>query len=384
MYLDYAAATPLDAEVATILHTVEREHFANASAIHGDAVKAATAISASRAKLATLIDVNPDELIFTSGGTESDNLALFGIVREAQKKGITPHIIVSAIEHSAVLEAVRVLEQEGVELSILPVDEDGVVQVDLLPELLKPNTVLVSVMYVNNEIGTIQPIREIAKIIRKWKKDTESVTYPYFHTDAIQAFSYLPMRIPPLGVDLCTISSAKTYGPKGAGVLYVKRGIVLTPMHVGGGHEAGRRAGTLPTALIVGAVASFEKADSLREEENERLTIIRDFLAEEMLQHVPHAIVTGADAERAPHIVNIQFPNIDGDTLVLYFDAHGVRVSSQSACDSESGERSHVLSALNVPDTHGTVRFSFGRSTTKKDVEYTIEVLKKILPLIQR
>jgi cysteine desulfurase len=382
VYLDYAAATPLDAEVAVIMHEAEKKHFANASAIHGDAVKAAAEIQASRAKLATLIDCNPDELIFTSGGTESDNLALFGIVREAQKKGITPHIIVSAIEHSAVLEAARVLESEGVELSILPVDEDGVVQVDLLPELLKPNTVLVSVMYVNNEIGTIQPIREIAKIIRKWKKDTESMTYPYFHTDAIQAFAYLPMRIPPLGVDLCTLSSAKTYGPKGLGVLYVKRGIALAPMHVGGGHEAGRRAGTLATPLILGGVESFNKADALRDEENERLTALRDFLAKEIVQLVPTAVVTAARAKRAPHILNIQFPNIDGDTLVLYFDAHYVRVSSQSACDSESGERSHVLSALTVPDTNGAVRFSFGRSTTKKDVEYTIEVLKKILPLV--
>ncbi len=384
VYLDSAAATPIDSEVAAFMREADKEYFANSSAIHRDGASAASAILKSRKQLAEMLDVHADEIVFTSGGTEADNLAVFGVARFARDSGIVPHIIVSAIEHSAVYEAAMALKNEGVDVSVVPVDEHGVVMVSELAALVRSETVLISIMYANNETGVIQPIREIARIIRSWKKENKSVLYPLFHTDAIQAFSFLPMRIPPLGVDMCTLSPAKTYGPKGIGMLYVRRGVELSPVQVGGGHEAGRRSGTLATPLILGGVAALAKADAMREKESERLTALRDFLAEEIIKNIPDAVITAAHAARAPHILHIQIPRADSDALVLYLDASGIRVSAQSACDSKTGERSRVLSVMNIPETHGAIRFSLTRTTTKEDIKYTVASLKKILPLIKK
>ncbi|HXK31287.1 MAG TPA: cysteine desulfurase family protein, partial [Candidatus Paceibacterota bacterium] len=341
--------------------------------------------------------------------TESANLALFGTVgawRRSHHKEV-PHIIVSTIEHDAVLESARKLEAEGVRVTWLPVDRRGVVDLGVLKDALTENTVLVSVMYANNEIGTIQPVRDIAKVIRKWKKEHRQMTRdrkvegdercPLFHTDAVQAANYCDMSIPRLGVDMLTMNAAKIYGPKGVGLLALLRGTPLEPLLVGGGHEDGRRAGTENVPAIVGFAEALRIAQEMSKKESKRLVTLRDYAIGELrkirgiqgptLRINPQGrtlysgpSINGDEVVRLPNNVNFSLPGIDHEFLALQLDAKGFAVATKSACNETDAETSHVLAALREADgtdlPQSGIRLSFGRSTTKKDVGAFLSVFR--------
>lgn len=392
--MDHAAATPVDPRVREAMEPFWSDDFANPGAIHKEGVSARKAVEGARTQMATLLGIHSDEIVFTGSATESCNLALCGAVAAWQKThpGKTAHIIVSKVEHDAVLEPARMLEAMGVRVTWLPVDARGVVGLAALPAALGEDTVLVSVMYANNEIGTIQPIREIAKLIRKWKKDVRGVTrdgkpegderYPLFHTDATQAANYLDMSVPRLGVDLLTMNAAKMYGPKGVGLLVVLRDTSIEPTLVGGGQERGRRAGTENVPAIVGFAEAFGIARAMAEAESARLSALRDHAIAE-LKKIPRLLINGDEHERLPNNINFSLPDVDAEFLCLQLDAQGFAVATKSACNETDAETSHVLAALreaaesNVPESG--MRLSLGRATTKEHIDQFIETLHDIL-----
>ncbi|MBI5005175.1 MAG: cysteine desulfurase [Candidatus Lloydbacteria bacterium] len=402
IYLDYAAGAPLDARVFEAMKPYFLNEQGNPSAIYKEGVEAKKAVEEARAKIARAIFAHPDEIIFTSGGTESNNLAIFGIAREAHAAGIKkPHIITSVIEHPSVLNACRALEKNGeAKVDYIGVDDNGIVSLAELKKALRPETVLVSIMYANNEIGTIQPIREIAKIIRLHKKNhlvveppsqlggstTKSTKWPIFHTDACQAMNYLDVHVERLGVDLLAFNGAKIYGPKGVGALYKKRNVPLVPTFYGGGQEKGLRSGTENVPAIVGLAKALEIARSVAEKESARQTKLRDYFISKLLLDircptVEHPTVNGSRKWRLPNNINISFPNVESQLMVILLDAKGVAVSAKSACSSEDEGASYVVSSLGGPKwlADNSVRFSLGRETTKKEINKTIMVLREII-----
>lgn len=391
--MDHAAATPIDARVIADMAPFWDKMFANPGAIHKEGVEVASIIGQARANIAEILGVHADEIVFTGSATESANLALLGAVRAWQEThpGRTAHVIVSAVEHDAVLESVRVLEHEGVRVTRIPVDGEGLVVAKNLGEFITEDTVIVSVMYANNEIGTIQPLRDIAKTIRKWKKDVREVVrtekplnderYPLFHTDACQATNYLDMHVPRLGVDLLTLSAGKIYGPKGVGLLMVARGVLMRPLVSGGSQEGGRRAGTENVPGIIGLSSALTLVQEMKEMESKRLTEIRNH-AILALRAIPGVIINGSVEERLPNNVHFSLPNIDHEFLAIALDAKGIAVATKSACNEFDAEYSHVLMALNA-SRGGTypasgIRLSFGRQTTKEHIERLIEALAAI------
>lgn len=393
IYLDHAAATPVDPRVISDMSLYWDEISANPGSIHKEGVLAASKIHDARTNVAGVLGVHADEIVFTGSATESANLALFGTVRAWQEEhpGRTAHVVVGAIEHDAVLGPVRILEDAGVRVTKIPVDEEGIILLKNIGEAITEDTVIVSIMYANNEIGTIQPIREIAKVIRKWKNEFRDVVrtqkttgdeqYPLFHTDACQATNYLDMYVPRLGVDLLTLSAAKIYGPKGVGLLVVKRGVSLVPFIVGGGQEGGRRAGTENVPGIIGLSSALLLSEEMKEAESKRLIEIRDHCISR-LRSLSDVIINGSTKECLPNIVNFSLSGVDHEFLAIALDAKGIAVATKSACNEFDAEYSHVLVALNLARGQkypsSGIRLSFGRQTTKGHIERFIVALQEV------
>ncbi|HWQ99480.1 MAG TPA: aminotransferase class V-fold PLP-dependent enzyme [Candidatus Methylomirabilis sp.] len=378
IYLDHAATTPLDARALEAMRPYFGETFANPASFHTPGLRAKEAVASARARIATHLNCREDEVIFTSGGTESDNLAVVGIVRAHKAKG--RHVITSSVEHHAVLEPLLHLKKAGeIELTVLPVDKHGLVSVADLVLALRSDTVLVSIMYANNEIGTIEPIADVGRAILKWRKDNVT-PYPFFHTDACQAAGVLDLDAEKLHADLLTLNGSKIYGPKGIGVLYIRRAVKVEPLVRGGGQEKNIRSGTENVPGIVGLAAALDISQAEKEAENARLVRLRDRLIEGLLA-IPKTRLNGHPSERLPNNVNVSFIDIEGEAAVLYLDAEGIYTSTGSACASASLDPSHVILAtgLSYEAAHGSLRFTLGRSTTAADVERVIAVMPGVV-----
>ncbi|MBI2052668.1 MAG: cysteine desulfurase, partial [Candidatus Ryanbacteria bacterium] len=320
IYLDHAAATPLDARVYDAMEPYLKEEFGNAGGLYREGRRAKDALDDARARVAGILGARPEEIIFTSGGTEGDTLALFGIARVYADKG--KHIITTSIEHHAVLSACEALQKEGFEVTYLSVKENGILDPEKLKGALRPDTILVSIMYANNEIGTVQPIDEIARVICEHRK-TQNTQLPIFHTDACQAAGYLNLRVDNLGVDLLVLNGTKIYGPNGVGALYLRRGIRLKPLFYGGPQEGRRRAGTENVAGIVGLARALEITHEEKAEEVGRLIELRDLLISEIQKRIPRTVLNGDRENRLPNNVNISILDIEGEAVILYLDAYG-------------------------------------------------------------
>ncbi|MEK7641570.1 MAG: cysteine desulfurase family protein [Patescibacteria group bacterium] len=381
IYLDYASMTPIDPRVVKEVVKYSSPRFANPSSLYAEGVAAKKVLAESRKKVADFIHAHPDEIIFTGGGTEANGLALEGVVQAAHAAGIEkPHIIVSSIEHSSVMETVAMLEKHGCEVTRLSVDHSGVVSLDDLRKAIRSSTVLVSIMAVNNETGVIQPLREIAKIIRQEK----SANYPLFHTDAAQAVLYQEVFVEKLGVDLLTLDGTKVYGPRGTGCLYVKRGTPIEPVVHGGGQEGGLRSGTENIPAIAGFARALEIVGSERgsvetksASEVNRVRDLSDMMAAGLKEIDSRIIFNGRSVEHAPHILNVSIPGIDNEFFLFQLDARGIACSTKSSCLRDE-EESYVLKAMRA-DSATAIRFSFGRWTTKAEIKRVLKAVKEIL-----
>ena len=358
IYLDHAATTPLDPKVKKEMDSIKT--YANPSALHQAGLEAKEILNNARNKVAKILNCKAEEIIFTSGGTESINLAIKGI---AQNKG---HIITSKIEHPAVLETCKFLERNGFSITYLDVDKDGLVNPKDLEQAITKNTILISIMYANNEIDTIQPVKEIAKIANKHKIP--------FHTDACQA-GFLDLNI---NADLITLNGSKIYGPKGIGILYKKKDIKLEPLMHGGGQEFHLRSGTENLTNIVGFAKALELA---QKEDNNKIIKLRDYFIEKVQKEIPRTFLNGHKTKRLPNNANISFLDVEGESILLYLDHKGILVSTGSACSSEKLEVSHVLDAIGIKHdaAHGSIRFSLGKFTTKEDLDHVVKELKGII-----
>ena len=417
--MDHAAATPMDKRVKKAMDPHWTENFGNPNALYKEGLVARNAVETAREDVARVLGARAKEIIFTAGGTESDNLAIFGIAKsggnfiplrtdeEGNPTGtkipsaFRGHIITTKFEHHAVLNSCKHLEKEGFEVTYLDVGKDGIVNPEEVKRALKPETILVSIMYANNEIGTVQPIGEIAKVIRNFKKSgrgkltslrtdeegnpTEaklsSSTFPLFHIDACQAPGYLDLNVEKLGVDLMTINGSKIYGPKGIGALFIKNGIKLKPIFYGGEQEKKIRPGTENVPAIVGLAEALKIAEQEREKESVRLVKLRDYFISRLLNEIPKTVLNGHSAQRLPNNINVSILDAEGESIVLYLDEAGIACSTGSACTSESLESSHVILAIGKPHAyaHGAMRFSLGRCTRKKDIDYVMKVLPDII-----
>ena len=371
IYLDHASTTPGRPEVVEAMAPYFTEHFGNPSSIYPLGQEASDAVAAARESLASLIGATPREIFFSSGGTESDNWALKGFARANATKG--RHIITSAIEHHAVLHTCEALEREGFEVTYLPVDEHGLVSVEDFKAAIRPNTILASIMFANNEIGTIEPIRELAAAAHE-----ASVV---FHTDAVQAFGHEPIDVNELGIDMLSASSHKIYGPKGVGLLYVRRGVKLQNLLDGGQQERGRRGSTENVPGIVGFARAAELAAEEIVPERDRQLALRDHAIRRILEEIPSAKLNGSWESRLANNVNFSFEFIEGEGMLLQLAARGICVSSGSACTSGSLDPSHVLLAIGLPHeiAHGSLRMTLGRDTTLADIDFAVDSLKATL-----
>ena len=376
IYMDHAATTPVDTEVLDAMKPYFSQKFGNASSMHGYGQEAKRALDESRTAVAGLIGAKPDDIIFTSGGTESDNLAIKGVVMEANHKSNSKwaksHIITSEIEHDAVLLTCKDLEEQGHEVTYLTVDEHGLVDPSDVKKAIQKNTVLVSIMHANNEIGTIQPIAEIGKICK--------AAGVLFHTDAVQAFGKLPIDVKHMGIDLLSASAHKLYGPKGVGCLFIGAGIKLKQQNMGGGHEQGRRSGTENVAGIVGFAKACELAKKHMDSWSIKETKLRNYLIKELLK-IPNSQLNGHPEKRLQNNVNIAFSGIEGESMVIHLDMNGIAASTGSACSSKSLEPSHVLLSIGLKpqDAHGSLRLSLGKDNSKQDADYLIKTLPGIV-----
>ena len=376
IYLDYAAATPVDPEVSRVMEEFLDSNYGNASGIYKEGREAKKALEEARERIAKILGARAREIIFTSGGTEANNLAIFGV--SAQKK--SGHIVTAKFEHRSVLEPIYELEKRGFDVTYLKISRDGFINPEDVKRSLREDTVLVSIMYVNNEIGTIQPIAEIGKIIKRFREESNS-QYPYFHTDACQAAGYLDLNVDMLGVGLASFSGAKVYGPKGVGFLYKTEGINLKPQIFGGGQERGFRSGTEPLGLAVGFAKALEISRAKRSEEFERLEKMRNYFAKEVVKRAPGAEINGDMEKRIPSNLNVSFPGIESEQLIVALDEKGIAVSSGSACDSKLPELPHVIMALGkgVEAARSVIRFSLGVNTTKENIDYVLKILPELI-----
>ena len=371
VYLDYASTTPLDSEVERAMTPYFREYFGNAGSIHAEGQKAQVAIDEAREVIAKALNATWQEIVFTGSATESDNLAIRGVVSAHQDK--KPHVVTSTIEHRAILDTCKDLEERGhAEVTYINPNSEGRIDPKDVEAALTDNTVLVSIMYANNEIGTIQPIAEIAKITK--------ARGIILHTDAVQAFGYIPCDVEKLGVDLLTLSSHKIYGPKGVGLLYVRAGTTISPEIAGGDQERGFRSGTENVPGIVGFAKAIEITQKIRQEENIRVSKLRNYMFTELQKRNKGIVLQGSPHMRLPNNINIRIPGSLGDTLLILLDQKGIAVSSGSACSAKVVTPSHVILALgkNKEDAANTLRITLGRETTQEDIDYAIEAISSL------
>ena len=380
IYLDYSANTPIDKEVVSYMLPFFDMSFGNPSSLHMRGRRSRKVIEDARESIAKIIGANSDEIIFTGSGTEANNLAIIGIARAYKNKG--NHIIISNIEHKSNLEAVHTLKKEGFNISILPVKKNGIIDVEECVKLITDKTILISLMYVNNEIGTIQPIKELSLEVSKLKKNN----IPLLHVDACQAITMLPVDMRELGVDLLTLNSSKVYGPNGVGLLYKRKGIKIEPIIVGGGQESNLRAGTESVPLITGFAKALQISNEKRDLEYNRLKSLQDYLRKELKNRIPQVLFNGDQELCVPSVVHITVPSIEGESMLMMLDSYGICVSTGSACSATDLRPSYVLTAIGqAPELiHGSLRISMGRFTTKKEIDYFIEVFPKIVDTLTR
>jgi len=373
VYLDYAATTPTDPEVVAAMEPYFFEKFGNASSLHAHGQEAKKALEDSREVLAEFINARPEEIVFTSGGTESDNTALFGVAYALEKKG--NHIITSSIEHHAITEPAKFLEKKGFKVTYLPVDKDGLVSPDELKKAITDKTILVSIMHANNEIGTIQPIAQLAKIAKE-----KGI---YFHSDTVQTVGHIPVDVQQLNLDLLSLSAHKFYGPKGVGALYIRKGTRLETFLRGGDQERGRRASTHNVSGIVGLAKAVELCRKNMESEAKFQISLRDRMIKEIPARIPEVKLNGHPVQRLPNNVNFSIKYIEGESMLLSLDMLGIACSTGSACTSSSLEPSHVLLAIGLDHAtaHGSLRITIGRWTTQADIDYLLE---KLPPVVQK
>ncbi len=373
VYLDNNATTPLAPEVFEAMKPYLLEDFGNASSIHWYGQQAKAAIEKAREQVARLVNARANEITFTSGGTESDNAALVGIVEMARAKKGTPHIVTSTLEHHAVLHTAQALERNGAEVTFVRAGANGLVDPEDIRRALRPHTVLISIMHANNELGTIQPLEDIGRIAAEHDI--------YFHTDAVQSVGKIPVDVEKLGVDLLSLSAHKLHGPKGVGALYVRKGTLLRPLLYGGHHERDRRPGTENTAGIVGLGKAAELARERMGVESPRIAALRDRLENSILARVPQVTVNGDRTQRLPTTTNLRFDYVEGEGFVIAMDLQGVACSTGAACSSGSVEPSHVLTAVGLTQAQAraSIRFSLGRTTTDADIDRTLEVLPEVV-----
>lgn len=393
IYLDHAATAPMDSRVLEAMTPYFLNIYGNPSSFHTMGMHAKEGVTQARQTIAELVHAHEDEVLFTSGGTESDNLAIYGVIRAAtpvlrERLGnphAIPHVITLPIEHPAVLEPLLHLQKRGeITLTQVPVDRDGLVHIEDIREALCPETVLVSVMWANNEVGTIQPIADIGRVLLAWRKE-QKTAFPYFHSDACQAAGACDLSLETSHVDLLTINGSKMYGPKGVGALVVRRGVRLEPLVRGGGQERNIRSGTESVPGIVGLAAAFSLVQSDLDGENARLIALRDRLIQGLLR-IPKSRLNGHPEQRLPNNVNISFLDIEGEAAALYLDAEGIQVSTGSACASSSLDPSHVILAmgLSYEAAHGSLRFTLGRTTTMEDIDFVIYVMPSIIERLRK
>jgi cysteine desulfurase len=372
IYLDHAATTAVDPEVLEAMLPYFTTNFGNPSSIYWLGRETRKAIEDARAIVATEIGAAaPQEIVFTGSGSESDNMAIRGVALANRQKG--NHIITSAIEHHAVLNTCHFLEQHGFKVTYLPVDVTGLVNPEDVLKALTPETILVTIMHANNEVGTIQPIAAIGKLLQERKI--------LFHTDAVQTTGSIPVNVQDLSVDLLSMAAHKFYGPKGAGALYIRKGVRVNPLILGGGQERNRRAGTENIPGIIGLAKALQLANHGLEGKQKRLTELRDYLIDNILQRFDHVRLNGHRTERLPGNVNVSFEYIEGESLLLNLDLKGIAASSGSACTSGSLEPSHVLLAMGICHeiAHGSLRLTLGKDTTRAELDYLLEVLPGIV-----
>ncbi len=371
IYLDYGATTPVDPRVIKAMLPFFNEKFGNTMSLHSFGQEAKLVLEKSREQVADLIKAKANEIIFTSSATESNNLVLKGIAFANRKKG--NHIIISPIEHPCIMETAKWLEKNGFEISRLSIDRYGLVDPKEVKKLIKKETILVSVMHANNEIGTIEPIEKIGAICKK-----QGV---YFHTDATQTFGKIPIDVNEINADLLSASSHKFYGPKGVGCLFIREGVEITPLLHGGGHESGLRSATVNVAGIVGFAKAVELAKKEMKKESKQLAKLRDKLIKGISENIKDIQLNGHPEKRLPNNVNVSFSFVEGESLVIQLDLLGIAVSTGSACSSDKLLPSHVLSAIKLKpyQIHGSLRFSLGRWTKEEDIDYVLKVLPNVV-----
>ena len=376
IYFDHSATTPVDKEVAALVLEYMTDKFGNASSVHSFGREARKAVDESREKVAALINAAPNEIFFTSGGTESDNLALKGVAYANQKKG--NHIITSAIEHHAILHTCEQLEKEGFTTTYLPVDEHGMIRLEDLKAAITDKTILISIMFANNEVGTIQPVKEIGEIARE-----KGI---YFHTDAVQAVGNIPIDVKEMKIDLLTMSGHKFHGPKGTGALYIRRGVRVEAIQHGGGHERNMRAGTENVPGIVGLGKAAEIAKNEMDKKIAHLTALRDKLISGVMEKISHTKLNGHPTNRMPGSANFSFHFVEGESLLLNLDMRGIAASSGSACTSGSLDPSHVLLAMGLSHevAHGSLRLTLGKGNTVEEIDYILDVLPVIVDRLRQ
>jgi cysteine desulfurase len=376
IYMDHSATSPVDPEVFEAMKPYFVDSFGNASTLYSLGREGKQAMEAARIEVASLINAEPKEIIFTSGGTESDNLAIKGTAYKLKNKG--NHIITTNIEHPAVDETCKYLEKNGFKVTYLPVGEDGIIKVDDLKAAITDETILITVMHANNEIGTIQPIEEIGKIASEKKI--------YFHTDAVQTVGKIPVDVKKMNVDMLSLSSHKLYGPKGVGALYIKKGVRIEPLLHGGGHERGLRPGTENVAGIVGLGKACSIAKVSQETDAQKLTNLRNKLVDGILNSIEDSYLNGDRTKRLPNNANFRFTGIEGESLILRLDTKGIAASTGSACSSTKLEASHVLTAIGLKEVeaHGSLRISLGHENTEEDIEYAIKAIKEVVEQLRQ
>ncbi len=376
VYLDFNATTPVEPAVLDAMLPYFSAEFGNAASIHTPGQRASAAVETAREQVAALIGARPQEIVFTSGGTESDNHAIFGVVGHAFRPALSPrnanslpHIITTAIEHEAVLNACQALEKEGVRVTYLPTDREGQIDLEELRRALRPETALITIMHANNELGTVQPLEEIGRIAAE--------ADVHFHTDAVQSAGKIPIDVNALQVDLLSISGHKIYAPKGIGALYVRGGTRLRQLLYGGHHQRGFRPGTENVAGIVGLGKAAEIARKSLAEDARRVSALRDQLQQALLHRVPQSRVNGGSAPRTPNTTNLVFPGVEGEALLIALDLKGLACSTGAACSSGAVEPSHVLTAIGLPpeEARASLRFSLGRHTTPADIDFALNVI---------
>ena len=382
VYMDHAGTTPLAPEVLRAMTPYFTELFGNPSSIHAVGQEARYALDEARERVARVLNCRPREVVFTGGGTESDNAAIVGVATALQETG--KHIITSSVEHHAVLHTCQHLESQGFEVTYLPVDSDGIVQPEAVYRAITDKTTLVSIMYANNEIGAINPIPDIAALVKQ--RASELSRTILFHTDAVQSAGFLELDVRKLGVDLLSLSGHKFHGPKGTGVLFIRRGAAFLPFMLGGGQERERRSGTENIPGIVGLSVALETANAQREEASRHCAALRDRIIEQVLEQVPGSALNGHPTQRLPNNANFSFPGVEGEPILLGLDMAGIAASSGSACSSGSLEPSHVLLALgqSAEKARGSLRLTLGKDNTEEQVDYLLEVLVDLVDRLRQ